>query len=353
MLDSSRLRSAPRRAGPVWVALALAVAACDGGSSLSSPGGPVPPVDSLEPPVDSGAPPPPPPDTSTPPPPPPPPTPPPGTPSHIGIPFGPNVHTKHESSSALVPPSSLSPSFSALITDAHLPVLLGKLDAARRSNDRVLLSFAGNSGRSTDADGFNLAQWKQRVDEFRGVDLSSYIADGTLMGNFIMDEPSDRNNWNGHQVSLADIDEMARYSKEIWPDLPAIIRGWPDYLKGYEYKYLDAAWAQYHERFGSIDAFIAENVRDAKASGLALVLGLNVVAGGGAGGLPGYHSDKRAMTAAQVRSWGNALLEQPYVCAFFMFRYNPDYFALPEIQAAMAELSAKARSLPNLPCRRS
>ncbi len=173
------------------------------------------------------------------------------------------------------------------------------------------------------------------------------------MGHFIMDEPSDPSNWNGHQVSLADIDEMARYSKEIWPELPAIIRGWPAYLKGYQYKYLDAAWAQYHVRFGSIDDFIANNVRDAKATRLALVLGLNTVAGGGPGGIPGYHNDKFAMTNAQVRSWGNALLAEPYVCAFFMFRWNQDYFGRPDIEEAMGELRKKAESLPNRACRRS
>jgi hypothetical protein len=325
----------------MWVAFALAVGACESGSSL---------------PIDTGTPAPPPPDPGAPSPPPPPespPSPPGGPPVHSGIPFGPNVFTKSESHASLIPPSSLSPTFTALVDAAYPATLLAKLEAARRTNGRVLLSFAGSLQQYRDSAGFNMAIWKHRVDKFRGFDLSSYIADGTLMGNFIMDEPSDRSNWYGHQVSVADIDVMARYSKEIWPDLPAIIRGWPAYLKGYQYQYLDAAWAQYHERFGPIDAFIANNVRDAKASGLALVLGLNVVAGGGKGGIPGYYYDKSAMTAAQVRSWGGTLLAEPYGCAFFMFTYTPDYFARPDIQAAMAELSQKAQSLPNRPCRRS
>ena len=217
----------------------------------------------------------------------------------------------------------------------------------------MLISFAGASGAYTDSAGFNLSKWKQKVDEFRGLDLSSYIADGTLMGHYIMDEPSDARNWNGHLVSLADIDAMARYSKEIWPDLPTIIRGWPAYLKGYQYEYLDAAWAGYHSRFGSIDDFIVDNVRDAKASGLALVVSLNMLAGGGESGVQGYYYDRYSMTGSQVRSWGTALLAEPYACAFFMFRYHPDYFARADVQDAVAELSEKARSLPNRPCRRS
>ncbi len=346
----SGLREAVRPSRLVWVALTLAVGACGGGSQSLSSENPPPPGDSLVPPPTA---PPPPSDTAAPPPPPPvsPPPPPVGPPTYTGIPFGPNVYTKHASSASLIPPSGLSQSFTALVTAAYPATLLAKLEAARRTNGRVLLSFAGNSDLYRDSNGFNLTIWKQRVDKFRGIDLSSYIADGTLIGHFLMDEPSDPANWFGHQVSLPDIEEMARYSKEIWPDLPAIIRGWPAYLKGYQYKYLDAAWAQYHERFGSIDDFIASNVRDAKADGLALVLGLNVVAGGGAGGIKGYYYDKPAMTAEQVKTWGSALLDQPYGCAFFMFTYNPAYFARPDIQAAMAELSAKAQSLPTQPCR--
>jgi hypothetical protein len=337
------------------VALVLAVGACDGGSTVLSSETQAPPVDSLAPPTDTGAPAPPlpPPDTSAPTQLPPDSAPPPaGPPVHTGIPFGPSVETKHASSMSLLPPSSLSPAFTALLDVAYIPTLLAKLEAARRTNGRVLLSFTGNEKYNRNSGGFSLPTWKQRVDRFRGIDLSSYIADGTLMGHFILDEPHDLTNWNGHLVSLADIEEMARYSKEIWPDLPAIIRAWPSELKGYQYKYLDAVWVQYHARFGSIDDFIVNNIRDAKASGLALVLGLNVVAGGGEDGIPGYFQDKHAMTASQVRAWGGALLAQPNVCAFLLFRYNPDYFARADIQAAMAELSAKAQSLPNQPCRR-
>ena len=263
------------------------------------------------------------------------------------------VYTKGSSSLSRVPPVGLNPSFNALVTDAHRPIIIAKLEEARRTNGRVLLSFSGSSGKFTDANGFNLTKWKQFVDEFRGLDFSPYISDGTLMGNFLMDEPSDPSNWNGHVVSLADIDEMARYSKEIWPELPAIIRAWPDYVEGYNFRYLDAVWAQYHSRFGSIDAFIAVNVRLAKASGLALVMGLNAVAGGTDPSMKGYHNEKLAMTAAQVRQWGDKIMDEPYICAFFMFRFYPEYFGRPDVQAELDELSQRASSRPLKECRRS
>src|SRR6266508_4376220 len=144
----SGLREAVRPSRLVWVALALAVGACGGGSEALSSEDPLPPGDSLAPPTSA---PPPPPDTSTPSPPPPV-----GPPTYTGIPFGPNVYTKHESSASLIPPSSLSPAFTALVTAAYPATLLAKLEAARRTNGRVLLSFAGISASQHDSAGFNL-----------------------------------------------------------------------------------------------------------------------------------------------------------------------------------------------------
>jgi hypothetical protein len=359
------------------IAIVAAVARCGGDSPTDSSDTPTPPVESPPvdstpnppippvPPPDTTTPPPPgpptpPPDTTTPPPPdtttppPPEPPPPPAPPAvHHGIPFGPTVFTKSSSSLSRIPPVGLNRAFTGLLTDAHRPILIAKLEEARRTNGRVLLSFSGSPSKVTDQNGFNLAKWKQLVDEYRGFDFSPYIADGTLMGHFIMDEPSDPSNWNGKVVPLSDIDEMARYSKEIWPELPAIIRAWPDYVEGYNFRYLDAVWAQYHSRFGSLDDFIDKNVRLARASGLALVMGLNVVAGGNDPSMKGYHNERLAMTAAQVRQWGDRILDEPYICAFFMFRFNPDYFNRPDIQAVMDDLSNKASARPIKECRRS
>jgi hypothetical protein len=216
----------------------------------------------------------------------------------------------------------------------------------------VLLSVVGSERRIRGSDGhFSLAVWKQRVDRFRGIDLSPYIEDGTIIGHYIMDEPHDPSNWGGKLVSRAEVDEMAKYSKGLWPTLPTIIRGWPDYLKGYEYQYLDAAWAQYSDRFGDLSTFINDNVRDAKAAGLGLVVGLNLLGGGNRnGGLKGYSGERYAMTAAQVRSWGSALLAEPYACAFISWEYNDRYYERADIKSALEELNQNARSRPKKAC---
>jgi hypothetical protein len=309
-----------RLSGSVLAILSLPVSACGRSDTLVSSEAPLLPADSIAP----G-------DTIPPPP-----------PVHVGIPFGP-FH---------LPPSLYGPKFTGAYLAAVPSTLLANLEAARWANARVLLNFTGHNKWFRDSHGFNLEQWKARVDHFRGLDLSSYIADGTIIGHFIMDEPSDSRDWNGTVVSLEDIDEMARYSKEIWPSMTTIIRAWPAYLEGYHYQYLDAAWAQYNgRRFPDMDAFIAENVEGAKAAGLALVAGLNVLAGGLDGPL-GFYRDRHAMSASELRTWGRALMSEPYICAVINWRYNAQYFALPEIQSAFEDLNQKAQTHPKKSCQK-
>ena len=72
---------------------------------------------------------------------------------------------------------------------------------------------------------------------------------------------------------------MAKYSKQLWPNMPTIVRAEPSYL-GRNHQYLDAAWAQYLYRQGQrrVD-FLRRNVSAAQDRGLGLVVGLNVLKG--------------------------------------------------------------------------
>jgi hypothetical protein len=263
---------------------------------------------------------------------------------HMGIPFGPS-HL----------PTALLGLSSATLRAANPLTIMDDLAAARRVGARVVLGLVGNERRYRDAKGhFSFALWKARVDRFRGLNFSPYIQDGTIVGHYILDEPHDPTNWGGTLVTRAEVDQLARYSKQLWPSMPTVVRGWPAYLKGYQYKYLDAAWAQYSERFGPINDFIRANVRDAKSTGLALVVGLNLLAGGGkARGIVGYSGSRYAMNAWQVRSWGAALLAEPYVCAFIGWKYDERYFGRADVRSAIAGLGDKARQHPSRGCIKS
>lgn len=249
------------------------------------------------------------------------------------------------------PAESWGPEFSGTVYTAQPDSLLADLESARRASVRLFVSFTGNEQHLRDANGFNLTKWKARVDRFRGYDLSSYIADGTISGHFILDEPSDEANWNGHVVPLPQIEEMARYSKEIWSTMPTIIRAWPDFLKGFEYHNLDAVRVQYHARFGDIDEFIHGHLTEARALGLKVIGGLNVIHGGGKdSGMPSYSPGKFSMSPAQLRAWGTRYMEED-LCGFVLWEHRPDYFSRPDVKAALEDLSRLARGRPKQSCR--
>jgi hypothetical protein len=183
------------------------------------------------------------------------------------------------------------------------------------------------------------------------VNFSSYIKDGTVVGHYILDEPYDPANWGGRTISSATVDELAKYSKQIWPDLPTIVRARPGHLKGHKFKYLDAAWSQYSERFGSAARFITEDVRQAKAMGLALVVGMNQLAGGSKKGTKGFVPGKYAMAASELESWGNTLLADAYPCAFISWKYDSRYMGRSDVKAALARLAGKASNQATKSCR--
>jgi hypothetical protein len=231
------------------------------------------------------------------------------------------------------------------------------LEAARAARARVILNLSTTKA-SQDADGsFNLERWKARVDRFTRIDFEPYIADGTLLGHYLMDEPHSPNNWNGKAVPFSDIEEAARYSKARWPSMTTFVRTHPDFLAGapFTWAYVDAAWAQYTARRGDVRAYLEENVASARSLRLGLVVGMNVLTGGSSdGGTRGSQEGTWAMSASQIRAWGSILAAEPYACAFSIWKYdknNPAYLERPDVQAAMAEVSQIATNRPRASCR--
>ena len=336
------------RAGLFLFTCLLFLSGCDGSGPTNLVGRSPDslPTDTVPPPVPpdttggDSVPPPPSPDTV---PPPPDTTGPPHIPVHVGIPFGP----------VQMPMRAFGPEFSGTIIQGRPDSLLVALERARRVDARVMVNLTGPEEHIVNERGFDMAAWKQRVDRFRGIDFSSYVADGTLLAHYVMDEPYDPSNWNGKPVPAEVIEELARYSKEIWPSLPAIVGAWAYYLKGYPHKYLDGIRIHYHVRYGPVESYGATHLRDAKAAGLSYMTGLNLLNGGsGESRIPGRKEGKFAMGAREIRDWGNLLIGDPYVCAFFLWEYDEEYLARPDIKDALVELKKKAEAHPKQSCKR-
>ena len=219
-----------------------------------------------------------------------------------------------------------------------------ELSAIKNRGGKIVLNLAGHE-RYYKTDGhFSLTKWKQQVARFRNVNFSQYVKDGTVVANCLIDEPNDWHNW-GKPIPGSTLEEMARYSKQLYPGLPTVVRAEATYLAKFStsYRYLDGAWAQYVTRKGTPSDFIRRNVSDAQRKGLSLVTGLNVTRGGPRGS---------QMSASLVKSAGSALLNSSYPCAFLSWDYKSSY-TTGAIGDAMRYLSSKARSRPTKTCRSS
>ncbi|HJR16248.1 MAG TPA: hypothetical protein VJ808_05290 [Gemmatimonadales bacterium] len=255
--------------------------------------------------------------------------------SSPGIPFG-----------AFAQPLVLyGPTYTGGLLNPEKPeFLLSRLDAIRDAGGRVVLTFPGSSGNYTNPDGtFNFDLWKMRLDRFSGVDFDAYITDGTIVGIYLIDEPNCPSCWGGQGITQEAVEEMAQYSKSLWPTMTTIARVDPTWLNGFsgEYVHLDAGWAQYVVRKGDVNTYLAGNVAAAQSKGLGLVVGLNLLGGG---------LNQTSLTASQVKNFGSVLLGSPYPCAFISWKYDSAYFSRSDIKSALGFLSKKAKRHPAGSC---
>lgn len=220
--------------------------------------------------------------------------------------------------------------------------LLKNLADIKARGGKVALMFAGNERHYKNADGtFSLSKWKARIDRYKRVNFSRYVTDGTIIGHYLIDEPNDPANWSGRPVPGTMVDEMARYSKQLWPGLTTIVRAEPGHFRSAP-RYVDAAWAQYTTRKGNVNDFIRRNVSTARDRGLALIVGLNLLTGG---------NNRTKLSASQVQTYGSALLGSTYPCAFISWKYDSRHLSTSSMKTAMKSLRRKAQSRGSRRCR--
>jgi hypothetical protein len=229
------------------------------------------------------------------------------------------------------------------------------LDGIQHRGGRTILQLADHDTTFQNSDGtFSFAKWKAHVDRFAGFNFEPYIEEGTLMGHMLLDEPDDPSNWGRTKIPHATIEEMAKYSKQLFPNLTTFVRSKPSYLAagGIKWKYLDAGWTMYESWRGDPKRWIKGQVALAKEAGLGLVVGLNLLNGGTeASGIKGTKGAFYSMSASQMLTWGKIMLDEPYACAFFAWKFDKPYYNRPGIKAGLIELEELAKKHPETSCR--
>jgi hypothetical protein len=273
-------------------------------------------------------------------------------PGHLafaGIPFGPaGMRSNYFTSLYRATKQGLDPQF-----------LMDELRIAKSKGGRLALEMASKGDeRIQNADGtFSYAKWKALVDGYKAYNFNSYITDGTLIGHFLVDEPENVKKWGGKPIPYTTIEAMAKYSKQLWPGLTTFVRAPPKWLAqaSINFTYLDAGWVQYGYWKGNATQWIAAEVAAAKAKRIGLMAGMNVLDGGnGSSGIRGWLSNRWAMSAAEIKNYGTAILAQPYVCGFIAWTYlyqGADYFNRTTVKSSMTTLSNLAKSHAQTSCR--
>jgi hypothetical protein len=242
-----------------------------------------------------------------------------------------------------LPTSQFGANFNGAMRNIWPQFLLKELAAIRARGGKVVLMFAGHEDNYKSRGYFDFGKWKARVNRFKGLNFSSYVRDGTIIGHYLIDEPYDPANWR-RPIPGSTLEEMARYSKQLWPQMATIVRAEPYLIKWRgRYRHLDAAWAQYLRRKGNPNDYIRRNVSEAQRMGLALVVGLNVRHGG--------TPNKTWMSPSEVLSWGSALLSSSYPCAFISWHYDSRYVSSRSMKTAMATLRNRAQNRGTKSCR--
>ena len=167
---------------------------------------------------------------------------------------------------------------------AATPALLGERLRRAESAGMKLVVTLVESGQAKNPDGsFSLSRWKTQLDRYRGLSLDRHISSQVLYLHHLVDQPRCEGCWGGRAISYETIEEMARYSKSLWPSLPTAVRVAPTTLAAapFRWTHLDAGWAQYNTRQGDLRTRLAREVTQARAEGLGLVAGLNLLDGAG------------------------------------------------------------------------
>lgn len=230
---------------------------------------------------------------------------------------------------------------------------------------KVTLSMTGYHDNYTTDTNFDLTKWKTTLDNWKNSGVAAFVSDGTLIGHMLIDDLTE---FPGTGPSAADLDEMARHSKDVIPGLMTYVRrhatGLPTPSAG-TYQHLDACLNQYHISNGDIYSYATAQRDRALQLGLGVINGLNICDGGdGSSGKTGWRAPTAtrtfwAMSAAEITTKGTALLAIAECGMFLTWEYDAeevwysdnvtigaDYFDQPALQNALAGLATLASQHP-------
>ena len=183
----------------------------------------------------------------------------------------------------------------------------------------------------------------------------TYVSDGTLIGVQVLDDRG-ASNWGGKAITNTQIDQMARWWKQILPGVPTFIAGgyaWN--LTGYSWAYLDGSINQYNGRYmGDVKVWRDKSVAAAASAKTSLILSLNVLDGGKlvSGCYHGGSSSYCSMTPTELRTYGAAIAAASGICGLGTWKFKSTYQSRSGVTDALKYIAGLAAKRSSVSCRK-
>lgn len=254
--------------------------------------------------------------------------------------------------------------------------LAAQIAEARAKKIRLILSMTGGAHVNYLTNRvFDEFKWKTKMDTYNTAAIkdavAAAVADGTIVGNSVMDEPNvsglgDGNTWGPRgTMTKVRVDGLCAYVKAMFPTLPVgVTHGHDMFEPTKSYRVCDFFADQFANRRGEVSAYRDAGVAMAKRDGMAIMFSLNILSGGiqaardGLWDCPltttggrGTHEPNCRMTPEQVRDWGQMLGSAG--CAMLLWRYDDAFMSRPENLQAFKDVANFLATVPAKPCRRS
>jgi hypothetical protein len=290
-----------------------------------------------------------------------------GTPT--GIPFG--AYDSWAGDTSLEPNTGV---FTASIGSINATNIIARLDVARQNRKRLVLSMTGGSHWNyLTNDVFDLTKWQAKMETYNTpaikAAVAAAVADGTIIGNSVMDEPhvsglGDGNTWGPPgTMTKARVDQLCAYVKNLFPTmLVGVVHPHAAFEPTKSYQVCEFLVDQYSWRKGDVNEFISGGLDLGRRDGMGIIFSMNILNGGiqaerdgqwncsltTTGGRGTFDPNCR-MSPQQVRDWGTLLGSAG--CAMMMWKYDDAFMANPENQQAFKDVGATLASLPAKSCK--
>jgi hypothetical protein len=232
-----------------------------------------------------------------------------------------------------------------------------EIRALQRAGARTILN-QGGYGKFKDSRGrYSPSKYYRWVRSHRRYASSwkPFVRSGVLVGVQVIDDRG-ATNWGGRPISNAQIEQMAKWWKQLVPGITTFVAGgYASNLLGYKWRYLDGSINQYNASYmGSVKAWRDKAVAAAAKARTSLILSLNVLNGGKItrGCYRGGRRNMCSMNANEIRTYGAAIANARGVCGAGTWKYSSTYQRRPGVTYALKYVAKMAANRPLVSCKR-